>query len=71
MCRNRQSDAAAEDVWPLRGAGKKKRWKAELHKAIAQVHEDKEYFKKQYDGYLERCDAYIASNGKRLKTTKW
>ena len=55
----------------MRGAGKKTRWKQELEKAINQVNEDKEWFIKQYDGYMKRCDAYIASNGKRLKTSKW
>ena len=71
MTKNKRTDALNEDIWPIRGVGKKTRWKAELHKAIAQVNEDKTWFKQQYDGYMKRCDAYIASNGKRLKRSKW
>lgn len=57
--------------WILKGAGKKKFWVKQLKKAIRQLNKDKDFFINQYNGYLKRCDAYIRSRGKRLKTSKW
>ena len=71
MLKNKRADALTGDDWPLRGAGKKTRWKLELRKAIEQVSKQTDWFHAQYDRYMKRVDAYIASNGKRLKQSKW
>ena len=55
----------------IKGAGKKKFWIKQLEKAIQQLNTDTQFFVNQYDTYLTRCKAFIASRGKRLKTSKW
>ncbi len=71
MLLNKRADGMNGRIWPLRGVGKKTFWVAELHKTIREVNEDKAWFQKQYDGFMKRCDAFIVSNGKRLKRSKW
>ena len=71
MLKNQREDAQKNKHWPQKGAGKEKFWKKQLEKAVNQVNRDKDFFKKQYKSYKERCQKFIASKGKRLKTTKY
>ena len=71
MLKNQREDAKRNKHWPQKGAGKEKFWKKQLEKAVNQVNRDKDFFKKQYKSYKERCQKFIASKGKRLKTTKY
>ena len=51
---------------------KEKFWKKQLEKAVNQVNRDKDFFKNQYKSYkTKRCQKFIQSRGKRLKTTKY
>ena len=72
MTANKIKDANNNKKWIVRGSGKKKFWKRQLRKAIRQLNKDKEFFINQYTTYKEtRCDEFIKSRGKRLKTSKW
>ena len=71
MLKNQREDAKRNKHWPQKGAGKEKFWRKQLEKAVNQVNMDKDFFKKQYKSYKERCHKFIASKGKRLKTTKY
>ena len=71
MTENKVKDSKRGKEWILKGAGKKKFWKKQLIKAIKQVNKDKSFFRNQYDGYKRRCDEFIKSRGKRLKTSKY
>ena len=71
MLKNKRADAIAGRNWPLRGSGKKKWWTTELHKAIKQFNDDKAWFQRTFDRFMNRCNAFIASEGKRVKTSKW
>ena len=72
MLKNQREDAQKNKHWPQKGAGKEKFWKKELEKAVNQVNRDKDFFKSQYKSYkTKRCQKFIKSKGKRLKTTKY
>ena len=71
MTENKIKDANNNKKWIIRGSGKKKFWTKQLKKAIRQLNKDKQFFINQYDTYKDRCDAFIRSRGKRLKTSKW
>ena len=72
MLKNQREDSKNNKPWPQKGAGKETFWKKQLTKAIHQVNKDKQYFKNQYRTYKEgRCEKFIKSRGKRLKTSKY
>ena len=72
MTLNKREDEKRGRKWIVKGAGKKRFWKRELEKAIVQVDADKEFFEKQYESYkTKRCQMFIQSRGKRLKTSKY
>ena len=69
--KNQQADEIAGRKWIKRGPGKKALWKRQIRKAIKQLNKNPLFFHNQYDTFKKRCDAYIESRGKRLKTSKW
>ena len=71
MLQNQRADSEKGKPWPQKGAGKEKFWKKQLTKAVHQVNRNKQYFKKQYAGFKDRCKLFIKSRGKRLRTSKY
>ena len=72
MTANKIKDANNNKKWIIRGSGKKKFWKKELRKAIRQLNKNKQFFINQYATYKKtRCEEFIKSRGKRLRTSKW
>jgi len=71
MTENKIEDQKLGRTWIMRGSDKKRFWREELRRAIVQVNADKEFFKKQYRSFKTRCQAFVNSGGKRLRTTKW
>lgn len=59
--------------WIRKGANKKKWWRDELIKAINQLNADKDFFRNQHAGFLERCRNFTRrdSRGKRLKVQRY
>jgi hypothetical protein len=71
MTANKIADKQIGMDWPDKGGGKSTFWKMQLDRAIREVNEDKDYFKRQYKTFKKICRAHVQSNGKRLKTSKW
>ena len=71
MMKNKRADAINNRVWPKKGSEKPDFWKAELVKTIKMVDADKKWFRNQYRGFKDRCRAYVQSNGKRLRRSRW
>ena len=73
MTRNKIEDEKLDPPrnWIMKGTDKKAWWRDELIRAIQQLNERPEYFENQYNGYLDRCRKFVASNGKRQKLFKY
>ena len=71
MTANKIKDAKNNKRWIIKGSGKKKFWTRQLKKAIRELNKNKQFFINQYTNYKDRCNAFIRSRGKRLKTSKW
>ncbi len=73
MTRNKIEDEKLDPPrkWIMKGTDKKAWWRDELIRAIQQLNERPEYFENQYNGYLDRCRKFVASNGKRQKLSKY
>ena len=71
MTVNKIEDEKLGCEWIMRGSDKKRFSREQLRRAIVQVNDDKEFFKQQYRSFKTRCQAFVNSGGKRLRTTKW
>ena len=71
LLKMKREDAVKGISWLVQRTKRKTFWKRQLRKAIRRVNKDKKFFKRQYAGFKERCQKFIKSRGKRLKTTKW
>jgi hypothetical protein len=72
LTRNKIADEKRGRKWPLKDSSTKRVfWRKELEKAIRQVDDNKAFFRHQYSTLRKRCRAFIASSGKRLRTSKW
>ena len=71
LLKNKRADIEKGKTWLVQRTKRKVFWKRQVRKAIRQVNKNKEYFANQYASFKTRCQAFIASRGKRLKTSKW
>ena len=71
MLKNQRADSLNNKPWPMKGIGKEKFWRKQLKKAVDQLNRNRQIFRRQYAGFKVRCEAFIKSRGKRLKTSKW
>ena len=71
LLRMKRDDALRGNSWLVDRSHRKAFWKRKLRMAIRRVNNNKEFFKAQYAGYKKRCNAFIKSRGKRLKTSKY
>ena len=71
MLKNQRADSLNNKPWPMKGVGKEKFWRKQLKKAVNQLNKRPHVFRNQYAGFKGRCEAFIKSRGKRLKTSKW
>ena len=71
MLKNQRADSLNNKPWPMKGVGKEKFWRKQLKKAVNQLNKKPHVFRNQYAGFKGRCEAFIKSRGKRLKTSKW
>ena len=83
LLRNQRLEiAAGKPAWPKHGQTSGDRahggdlcefWKKKLKRAVRDLNQDKQYFRKLYATFLDRCKLYTSrqSRGKRLKTTKY
>ena len=71
LLKMKREDAVKGISWLVQRTKRKTFWKRQLRKAIRRVNKNKEFFRKQYAGYKTRCQDFVKSRGKRLKTTKY
>ena len=71
LLKNKRADNEKGKTWLVQRTKRRTFWKRQVRRAIRQVNKDKEFFENQYAGFKVRCQAFIASRGKRLKTSKW
>ena len=71
LMKNKRADAEKGKTWLVQRTKRRAFWKRQVRRAIRQVNKNKSFFENQYDGFKGRCEAFIASRGKRLKTSKW
>ncbi len=71
MNTNKIKDAQNNKICVIKGSKKTKLWTRQLKKAVRQLNKNKQFFINQYTNYKDRCNAFIRSRWKRLKTSKW
>ena len=71
LMKNKRADTEKGKTWLVQRTKRRAFWKRQVRRAIRQVNKNKAFFEKQYNGFKQRCEAFIASRGKRLKTSKW
>ena len=71
LLKMKRADAIRGNSWLVDRSQRKAFWKRKLRMAIRRVNANKDFFKAQYAGYKKRCNAFIKSRGKRLKTSKY
>ena len=71
LLKNKRADVLKGKIWLIQRTKRKTFWKRQVRRAIRQVNKNKEFFTNQYASFKSRCQAFIASRGKRLKTSKW
>ena len=71
LMKNKRADAEKGKTWLVQRTKRRTFWKRQVRRAIKQVNKNKAFFEKQFNGFKTRCQAFIESRGKRLKTSKW
>ena len=65
LLKNKRADNAKGKTWLIQRTKRIAFWKRQVRRAIRQVNKKKEFFENQYIGFKTRCQAFIASRGKK------
>ena len=65
LLKNKRADNAKGKTWLIQRTKRRAFWKRQVRRAIRQVNKKKEFFENQYIGFKTRCQAFIASRGKK------